>query len=82
MVSPLQVQVTPMVPPLVLNENYEILQNVFLLLQNKFFLKKILLDDFFKVWKGLKHFFNFLKFSCGPPFASASDACGPPFGFE
>ena len=46
-----------------------------------FLIKKIVLDDSFKVWKGFEHFFNFLKFSCGPPFASASDACGPPFGF-
>ena len=47
-----------------------------------FFIKEIVLDDLFKVSKGLKHFCNFLKFSCGPPFASASDPCGPPFGFE
>ena len=47
-----------------------------------FFKKKIVLDDFFNVWKCLKHFFNFLKFCCGPPFTSATDACGPPFGFE
>ena len=45
-------------------------------------MKEIVLDDFFKVWKGFKYFFNFSKFSCGPPFASGSDACGPPFGFE
>ena len=44
-------------------------------------MKKIVLDDIFIVLKGLKHFFNFLKFSCGPPFVSASDACGPPFCF-
>ena len=44
-------------------------------------MKKIVLDDLFIVLKGLKDFFNFLKFSCGPPFGSASDACGPPFGF-
>ena len=45
-------------------------------------MKKIVLDDIFIVLKGLKHFFNFLKFSCGPPFGSASDVCGPPFGFR
>ena len=45
-------------------------------------MKKIVLDDFFIVLKGLKHFLNFLKFSCGPPFGSASYACGPSFGFE
>ena len=44
-------------------------------------MKRIVLDDIFIVLKVLKHFFNFLKFSCGPPFGSASDACGPPFGF-
>ena len=45
-------------------------------------MKNLVLDDSFKVSEGLKHFSNFLKFSCGPPFGSASDACGPPFGFE
>ena len=44
-------------------------------------MKKTVLDDLFIVLKVLKHFFYFLKFSCGPPFGSASDACGPPFGF-
>ena len=44
-------------------------------------MKKIVLDDSFKVSDGFKHFWNFLKFSFGPPFGSASDACGPPFGF-
>ena len=44
-------------------------------------MKEIVFDDIIKVLKGLKHFLNFSKFSCGPPFASASDACGPPFGF-
>ena len=39
-VPPLQVQVTPVVPPLVLDENFEIFQNVFLGLQNIFFLLK------------------------------------------
>ena len=46
------------------------------------FMKEIVFDDILKVSKGLKHFLNFLKFPCGPPFASASDACGPPFGFR
>ena len=32
-------------------------------------------------YEGFKHFWNFLKFCFGPPFGSASDACGPPFGF-
>ena len=45
-------------------------------------MKEIVLDDSFKVLEGLKHFLNFLKFSCGPPFACASDACGPLFGFR
>ena len=45
-------------------------------------MKKIVLDYLFIVLKGLKHFLNFLKFSCAPPFGSASDACGPPFGFR
>ena len=44
-------------------------------------MKGIVFDDIIKVMKGLKHFLNFLKFACGPPFASGSDACGPPFGF-
>ena len=44
-------------------------------------MKKIALDDLFIVLKDLKHFFNILKFSCGPPFGSASYACGAPFGF-
>ena len=44
-------------------------------------MKEIVLDDSFKVLEGLKNFLNFLKFSSGPPFACASDACGPPFGF-
>ena len=39
-VPPLQVQVTPVVPPLVLDENFEIFQNVFLGLQNIFFHQK------------------------------------------
>ena len=67
MVPPLQVQVTPVVPPLVFNENFEILKNVFLLLQKNFFIKKIVLDELFNVWKCLKHFFNFLKFFVVPP---------------
>ena len=41
-------------------------------------MKEIVFDDIIKVLKGLKHFLNFSKFPCGPPFASASDACGPP----
>ena len=45
-------------------------------------MKKTVLDDLFIVLKVLKHFFNFLKLSCGPPFGSASYACGPCFGFE
>ena len=44
-------------------------------------MKEIVFDDIIKVLKGLKNFLNFSKFTCGPPFASASDACGPPFGF-
>ena len=44
-------------------------------------MKEIVLDDSFKVLESVKNFLNFLKFSCGPPFACASDACGPPFGF-
>ena len=32
-------------------------------------MKEIVLDDILKVSKALKHFFNFLKFHCGPPFA-------------
>ena len=46
------------------------------------FMKEIVFDDILKVSKGLKHFFNFVKFPCGPPFESASDACGPPFVFR
>ena len=42
------------------------------------FMKEIVFDDILKISKGLKQFLNFLKFPCGPPFASASDACGPP----
>ena len=80
-VPPLQVQVSPVVPPLVLSENFEIVQNVFLWLEDKFYNKKIVLDDFSNVWKFLKRFFN-LKFSCGLLFPSAIDACGPPFDFE
>ena len=45
-------------------------------------MKEIVLDDILKVSKALMHFFNFLKFPCGPPFSSASDACGPPFAFD
>ena len=45
-------------------------------------MKEIVLDDILKVSKPLKHFFNFIKFPWGPPFASASDACGPPFAFD
>ena len=45
-------------------------------------MKEIVLDDILKVSKTLKHFFIFLKFHCGPPFASASDACGPPSAFH
>ena len=45
------------------------------------FMKEIVFDDILKVSKGLKHFLNFFKFPCGPPFASASDACSHPFGF-
>ena len=45
-------------------------------------MKKIVLDDIFSILKVLKHLFNFLKFSCGPPFGSAIDACGPSFGFR
>ena len=45
-------------------------------------MKKKVFDDSLKVWEGLKDFLNFLKFPCGPPFGSASDACGPPFRFE
>ena len=41
-------------------------------------MKEIVLDDSFTVLESLKHFLNFLKFSCGPPFACGSDACGPP----
>ena len=44
-------------------------------------MKKIVLDDSLKVWEGFKNFWNFLKFSFPPPFGSASDACGHPFGF-
>ena len=44
-------------------------------------MKKIVLDDSFKVSEAFKHFLNFLKFFFGPPFGSASDACGPPYGF-
>ena len=44
-------------------------------------MKKTVLDDLFIVLKVLKLFFNFLKFSCGPPFGSASYACGAPFCF-
>ena len=44
-------------------------------------MKEILFDDIVKVLKSFKHIMNFSKFSCGPPFASGSDACGPPFGF-
>ena len=44
-------------------------------------MKKIVLDDSFKVSEAFKHFWNFFKFSFGPPFGSASDACGPPFDF-
>ena len=54
---------------------------MFLCIENNFFIKKIVLHDCIKVSKGFKHFLNFFKFSCGPTFASASDACGPPFGF-
>ena len=50
--------------------------------QSKCFNKKIVLDDSINVWKGFKHFLNFLKFSCGPPFGSASDACGPPLALS
>ena len=50
-------------------------------IEKKFFIKKIVLHDPFKVSKGFKHFLNFSKFSYGPPFASASDACGPPLWF-
>ena len=46
------------------------------------FMKKKVFDDSLKVWEGLKDFLNFLKFPCGPPFGSGSDACGSPFGFE
>ena len=45
------------------------------------FIKKLVLNDSCKVLKGLKQFLNFLKFPCGPLFACASNACGPPFGF-
>ena len=45
------------------------------------FMKEIVFDHIIKVWKGFKHFLNFLKFPCGAAFASASDACRPPFGF-
>ena len=45
-------------------------------------MKEIVLDDSFTVLESLKKFFNFLKFSCGPPFACAGDACGTPFGFR
>ena len=45
-------------------------------------MKEIVLDDILKVSKALKHFFNFIKFPWGPPFAIASDACGPPFAFD
>ena len=81
-VPPLQVQVTPVVPPLFwvkISKSYKICSYGSKII---FFIKEIVLDDFFKVWKGFKYFVNFSKFSCGPPFASASDACGPPFGFE
>ena len=44
-------------------------------------MKGIVFDDIIKVMKGLKHFLNFLKLAFGPPFASGSDACGPPFAF-
>ena len=45
-------------------------------------MKEIVLDDSFEVLEGLKDFLNFLKFSCGPPFACGSDAFGLPFGFK
>ena len=45
-------------------------------------MKEIVLDDSFTVLESLKHFLNFLKFSCGPPFVCGSFACGPPFGFK
>ena len=41
-------------------------------------MKEIVLDDSFTVLESLKHFLNFLKFSCGPPFPCGSEACGPP----
>ena len=41
-------------------------------------MKEIVFDHIIKVSKAFKQFLNFLKFLCGPPFASASDACGPP----
>ena len=45
-------------------------------------MKEIVFDHIIKVSKGFKHFLNFLKFPCGPPFASASDACGRPLWFS
>ena len=44
-------------------------------------MKKIVLDYSFKVSEAFKHFWNFFKFSFGPPFGSASEGYGPPFGF-
>ena len=32
--------------------------------------------------EGFQALFQFFEIFCGPPFRSASDACGPPFGFE
>ena len=59
--------VTPMVPPLVLGQNLKIFQNVFFYAEIKYFYKNNVFDDCFKIWKGFKHFLNFLKFPCGPP---------------
>ena len=44
-------------------------------------MKEIVFDHIIKLSKGFKQFLNFLKFLCGPPFASASYASGPPFAF-
>ena len=56
-VPPLQVQVTPVVPPLLLTENFKNLQNVFWCLKNNFFQERNSFRWYFKSFEGFEALF-------------------------